>query len=186
MARRAGLAILIICTFAPAVGLTINVINPARHNYYGPQAALLIAGLFALYVARFSVVAGLGVYGILSLAGLHWMFCQHADAGGNWSTLVFMPSFGVLIVGCCIRSLTATVAQAGVVSLGNLLTGVVYGNLSGVFTLLLATSIMSIVAIQLCHDKNESLRQLGAIWARRKLAHYECDRLREQFMDGSD
>jgi hypothetical protein len=168
--------------------LTINLVNPAEYNYYAPQVTLLVAGLFSLYVTRYSALAGLGVYGSLSLLGLLLMFCEHAHVGGDWSTLVFLPVLGVAFVGCCIRSVAATLGQSGVVFLGNLLTGVVYDNLSGVFALWLTTSIITVISLQLCQDKNNSTNQIGAIWARWRIARHECNRLErklENSMDGS-
>lgn len=188
MAQRAGSTILAVCTGAPALGLTINLVNPAEHNYYAPQIALLAAGLVSLYAAWcWGSMVGLGFYGSLSLLGLLLMFIEHARTGDDWLVLVvFLPSFGVLIVGCCIQSAGAVIAQAAVVAVGNLLTGIIYDNLSGLFSLWLATVIMTVLALRMCRDKHEAMRREGATWARWQVASVERDRLAEKLMDGSD
>lgn len=157
---RGPLVILSILTAFSAWGLGNKLTVSGEGRYLWPVVVLFLAGCASLAVAwHWSVFAALRLYGALSSIGLLLMFFEHNRAGAEWSPLTYLPSLGPLIIGAYVCDLRATTMQAGITLAANLLTAIIYGELSGVLSLWLATIILSIVACQLCQFGQEQSRQ---------------------------
>lgn len=163
-------AVLAFLTFISAWGVANKLTVSGQGRYLWPLVALLLTGIASLIVAwRWSAASGLGLYGAFSLGAMLLMFVQHAENGGEWSVLTILPCLGPLIIGCCLHSARAAIAQAVAVACVNMWTAIAYGELSGTLGLWVFTIVFSIIGLQSCRDWAEWLYRVGATWGQLQL-----------------